>query len=166
MIARRYSHINPALAGVILLAGCVDDRALEPDIAHAMAVVESNGPTLVDNNLRVRTVAGGLITPITMAFIGSNDILILEKNTGRVKRVVNGVVQPIAVLDLAVNFMSERGLLGIALHPRFPANPGVYLYWTESLTGSDTDVFAQTPDLGNRVDRYIWNGSTLSSTKT
>ena len=49
------------------------------------------------------------------------------------KRVVNGVVQSPAVLDLAVNSGSERGLLGIALHPDFPATPHVYLYWTESL---------------------------------
>ena len=66
------------------------------------------------------------------------------------------------VLDLAVNFGSERGLLGIALHPDFPANPGVYLYWTESTTGADTDVLSATPLLGNRVDRYVWNGSTLT----
>jgi glucose/arabinose dehydrogenase len=63
---------------------------------------------------------------------------------------------------LAVNFGSERGLLGIALHPDFPSNPGVYLYWTESTTGGDTNVLANTPLLGNRVDRYTWNGSTLT----
>jgi glucose/arabinose dehydrogenase len=78
-----------------------------------------------------------------------------------VKRVVNGAVQA-TVLDLAVNFGSERGLLGIALHPSFPTNPGVYLYWTESTAGADTNVLSQTPLLGNRVDRYVWNGSTLT----
>jgi glucose/arabinose dehydrogenase len=65
------------------------------------------------------------------------------------------------VLDLAVNFGSERGLLGIALHPDFPADPGVYLYWTESTTGADTNVLSATPLLGNRVDRYEWTGSAL-----
>ena len=71
------------------------------------------------------------------------------------------------MLDLAVNISSERGLLGIALHPSFPTNPGVYLYWTESTTGADTNVLSQTPLLGNRVDRFVWNGSTLdASTRT
>jgi glucose/arabinose dehydrogenase len=65
-------------------------------------------------------------------------------------------------LDLAVNFGSERGLLGIALHPAFPANPGVYLYWTESTTGADSDVLGNVPILGNRVDRFVWDGSTLT----
>jgi glucose/arabinose dehydrogenase len=66
------------------------------------------------------------------------------------------------VLDLAVNSGSERGLLGITLHPNFPAAPHVYLYWTESTTGADTDVLSETPLLGNRVDRFVWNGSMLT----
>jgi glucose/arabinose dehydrogenase len=119
-----------------------------------------------------------------MAFLGPNDLLVLEKNTGQVKRVVNGAVQGV-VLDLSVNFASERGLLGIALHPSFPANPGVYLYWTcrstapqdagpfrpeeqacaddpTAMVGQpDTDDLLQVPLLGNRVDRFQWTGSSL-----
>lgn len=77
------------------------------------------------------------------------------------QRIVEGDIQG-TVLDLAVNFASERGLLGIALHPDFPNNPGVYLFWTESSTGDDTNVLSQTSLLGNRVDRFVWNGSNLS----
>ena len=138
------------------------------------------GPSVVDPNLRVRTVASGLVTPVSMAFLGANDLLILEKNTGRVQRVVNGTLTS-TVLDLAVNFASERGLLGIALHPDFPADPGVYLYWTcrtlvppadpfrpdqercsdGDMLGADTGNILSVPLLGNRVDRFIWNGATL-----
>src|SRR5919202_5258312 len=114
------------------------------------------GPAVVDPNLGVRTVVSGLVTPSTIAFVGHNDFLVLEKNTGRVKLVSNGVVRGV-VLDLSVNFASERGLLGIALHPSFPANPGVYLYWTESSTGADSTNLADVPLLGNRVDRYVWD---------
>jgi glucose/arabinose dehydrogenase len=57
---------------------------------------------------------------------------------------------------------ASRGLLGIALHPGFPQNPSVYLYWTESSTDQDTGVLRQTPVLGNRVDRFVWNGSALT----
>lgn len=96
-----------------------------------------------------------------MAFLGEDDLLVLEKNTGRVQRVVGGAVQS-TVLDLAVNFGSERGLLGVALHPEFPAQPFVYLYWTESSTGADTNVLGETSLLGNRVDRFVWNGWTLA----
>ena len=65
-------------------------------------------------------------------------------------------------LDLAVNFASERGLLGIALHPDFRRNHWVYLFWTESSTGADTNVPAEVrrSPLGNRVDRFVWNWQT------
>jgi glucose/arabinose dehydrogenase len=119
------------------------------------SMLNAQAPSLVDPNLRVRTVVENLDQPTTMAFLGPNDFFVLEKATGQVKRVVDGVVQS-TVLDLAVNSGSERGLLGIALHPDFPATAHVYLYWTESTTGADTDVLANTPLLGNRVDRFVW----------
>jgi glucose/arabinose dehydrogenase len=168
---------------VLVTAAVLTGLAFSVGTATA-PVKAQGGPTVVDPNLGVRTVVGGLVTPSTIAFLGSNDFLVLEKNTGRVKRVVNGVVAGI-VLDLSVNFASERGLLGIALHPRFPANPGVYLFWTcRSTAELDADPFRpeeqacsddpvamfgqpdtgdvlRTPLLGNRVDRFEWTGSTL-----
>lgn len=119
-------------------------------------------PTLVDPKLDVRTAVSGLDQPTTMAFLGADDFLVLEKASGKVQRVIGGVVQATPALDLAVNSGSERGLLGIALHPDFPANPGVYLFWTESTTGADSSLLADVAVLGNRVDRFTWNGSTLS----
>jgi glucose/arabinose dehydrogenase len=121
-------------------------------------------PELVDSNLRVRAAVTGLQSPTSMAFLGPNDLFVLEKATGRVLRVTNGVTT--TVLDLAVNSGSERGLLGIALHPNFPGNPGVYLYWTESTTGGDSTGLNQTTLLGNRVDRYNWGGGTLTFDRT
>ena len=136
-------------------------------------------PTMTDARLDVRPAVQGLTGPTSIAFLGSNDLLVLEKATGRVKRVVNGVVTGVA-LDLAVNSASERGLLGIALHPNFPTNPGVYLYWTcrtpgpgpdnftpaarecdeSQMLGADTNVTLATPLLGNRVDRFVWDAAT------
>jgi glucose/arabinose dehydrogenase len=117
---------------------------------------------MLDANLGVRAVIGGLSQPVNMAFIGPGDFLFLEKATGMVRRVTNGVLAANPVLDLAVNSASERGLLGIALHPRFPATPWVYLFWTESTTGADTNILSETPVLGNRVDRFMWDGATLT----
>jgi glucose/arabinose dehydrogenase len=140
----------------VLLALLASSATTERAIGQAQP-----GPTLLAPNLELRTVVDGLALPTSIAFLGSDDLLVLEKNSGQVKRVVNDVVQD-TVLDLAVNFGSERGLLGIALHPNFPSNRGVYLFWTESSTGADTDVLRETPLLGNRVDRFIWNGSSLA----
>jgi glucose/arabinose dehydrogenase len=140
-------------------------------------------PTLVDPSLRLRTAVTNLVLPTSIAFVGPNAMLVLEKDTGRVLRVTNGVIQGTA-LDLSVNNFSERGLLGIALHPNFPTIPHVYLYWTcRSATTLDGDPFRpeetecsdanmtglpdssdvlEVPLLGNRVDRFVWNGSTLT----
>ena len=103
---------------------------------------------------------------------------ILEKASGMVKRVINGAVAG-TVLDLAVNNASERGLLGIALHPDFAANRFVYLFWTcasppagsqfntdsacpnAPATGADVADVLASPYLGNRVDRFVWDGAAL-----
>jgi glucose/arabinose dehydrogenase len=116
--------------------------------------------SMVDPALAVTTVVSGLTQPIAMTFLGPDDLLVTEKASGQVKRVTNGAVAGV-VLDLAVNSASERGLLGIAKHPLFPATPWVFLFWTESSTGADTGNVSQVPLLGNRVDRFVWNGSTL-----
>jgi aldose sugar dehydrogenase len=117
---------------------------------------------VLDPNLQVTTFVGsGITQPIGVVFLGSvNDAFVLEKASGQIKRVLNGVVQGAAALDLAVNSASERGLLSAVLHPNFPATPFVYVRWTESSTGADTNVISEVPLLGNRVDRFLWNSAT------
>jgi aldose sugar dehydrogenase len=115
--------------------------------------------TLNDPKLHVREVTSGLSQPTAMAFIGPGDILVLQKGNGQVRRVINGVLQPGHVLDVAVDSASERGLLGIASHPGFPSTPFVYLYYTQSSTAGDS---SGSP-LANRIYRYMWNGSALVS---
>ena len=47
------------------------------------------GQTLKDPALQVREVVAGLSLPTTMAFIGPRDLLVLQKNDGRVRRVLD-----------------------------------------------------------------------------
>src|SRR5881409_1933762 len=116
-------------------------------------------PRLTDPNLSITEITSGLSAPTTMAFIGTDDILVLQNDNGQVRRVIAGVLQPSAVLDVAVDNFSERGMLGIAVHPNFPTTPFVYLYYTESSTSGDT---SGSP-AANRVYRYTWNGTMLTS---
>src|SRR5215211_975625 len=141
---------------------------------------QEEGPVMKDPRLDVRPVISGLVTPTSIAFLGLDEFFVLEKNTGKVQHVVGGNVQNTA-LDLAVNNSSERGLLGITLDPDFATNHFVYLYWTctapppedpffPSLEqcadtpdlGDDTDDILAVPLLGNRVDRFLWDGETLT----
>ena len=69
-----------------------------------------------------------------MAFLGPDDILVLEKNEGTVKRIVDGEMLPEPLLKVDVSTPSERGMLGIAIEknqtshekPRY-----VFLYYTK-----------------------------------
>jgi glucose/arabinose dehydrogenase len=174
-------EISMRTSGVWLSKGCAAAAVLVLAVLAARDGAQAQGgPEMLDPSLSVRTVVSGLDLPIGLAFLGRNDMLVLEKDTGRIKRVTKGVVQD-TVLDLGVNRSSERGLLGIALHPDFPANRGVYLYWTCRSTAPpadpffpdeqkclDTNMFApdsgellEVPLLGNRVDRFVWNKGTL-----
>jgi aldose sugar dehydrogenase len=146
----------------------------------SFVAAQSPSPTMLDPQLNVRTVLTGLTTPTTMAFLSANEFFVLEKNTGRVQYVMDGAVHHTA-LDLAVNTNSERGLLGIVLDPEFETNHAVYLYWsciappsgdpfapsqtecadTPELGADSGDVLA-VPLLGNRVDRFVWDGQTLN----
>ena len=176
-----------SIAGTIKLDRVIASAALVLcGFGYAPRNVEAQAPpptppTVVDPRLDVRTAASGFTTPVSLAFIGSNEMLVLEKNTGVVQHVVNGSIVG-AAIDLAVNNNSERGLLGIALHPNFPAMPFVYLYWTcrtataptdlfqptaehcddAQMFGTDSGVVRQVPLRGNRVDRFTWNGTTLT----
>ncbi len=99
---------------------------------------------VLDDNLQVTTVLNaGLTQPIGIVFLAANDFLVLEKASGQVRRVTNGVIQATPVLDLAVNSASERGLLSLVLHPNFPSTPWVYVRWTQSSTGADTTHHAE-----------------------
>ena len=159
--------VTPSSAGQIVNSATVSGNEPDPDATNNSAGVTTlvqpaaPSPVMLDDNLTVSTVITGLDQPTSLAFIGPNDFLVLEKATGKVKRIVNGALHS-TPLDLPVNNASERGLLGIALHPQFQQNGFVYLYWTESSTGADTANIDEVPLLGNRVDRYVWNGSTLT----
>ena len=159
--------VTPSSSGQIINSATVSASESDFDSSNNTASTTTliqpaaASPVMLDDNLIVSTVVSGLDQPTSMAFIGPNDFLVLERATGKVQRIVNGALHS-TPLDLAVNNASERGLLGIALHQKFAQNGFVYLFWTESSTGSDTANVDQVALLGNRVDRYVWNGSTLT----
>jgi glucose/arabinose dehydrogenase len=159
--ARQHLHLRATRFG-----GALAILALTCAAPLARLRADSKPVGVKDANLQVTTAVSGLTQPIGMLFLprtdGAIDMLVIEKASGQVKRVINGVVQGTPVLDLAVNSASERGLLDITLHPNFPATPDVFVRWTESATGADSSVISETPLLGNRVDRFVWNGSTLT----
>ena len=90
---------------------------------------------LSDPKLKVELVASGLDFPTTMAFLGPDDFLILEKNTGNVKRFVNGTLNEKPLLHVSSSIKDERGLLGIAISEKDKNN-----YYKNALLVQNKDV--------------------------
>lgn len=109
--------------------------------------------SITDPNLGFQLVFKGLKNPTAMEFLGLDDILVLEKNNGTVKRIVNGTMLEEPMLDVEVANLAERGMLGIAIAKQDNAADHVFLYYTEAKEdGSDSK--SGDPPLGNRLYRY------------
>src|ERR671918_953119 len=93
-------------------------------------IITSQGaPNIIkDPNLHVELVSSDVLElPTSMAFLGPNDILVLEKDKGTVQRIVNGKMLPEPLLDVNVANKSERGILGIAV-PKNGTTNNIYVF--------------------------------------
>src|SRR5919112_5086784 len=78
----------------------------EPVLSYS---TDDGMPSIIgDPALQVEEVVRGLDLPTTMAFLGPNDILVLEKDKGTVQRIVNGKMLPEPLLDVNVATSVER----------------------------------------------------------
>jgi glucose/arabinose dehydrogenase len=110
-------------------------------------------PSLKDQNLSTEIVFKGKFFPTGMAFLSAKDILVIDKESGKVFRIVNGQKLDAPLLDVNVANVSERGLLGIAVanntnNSKSASMPYVFLYYTETKDRDGGEV------LGNRLYRY------------
>jgi glucose/arabinose dehydrogenase len=83
------------------------------------------------------TLVQGLNDAISMAFLPDGRLLFTERVTGRVRMIVNNHVastDPAVTVPDVDSSNDERGLQGIAVDPRWPAFPFVYVCFTK--TGS------------------------------
>jgi aldose sugar dehydrogenase len=113
-------------------------------------------PSINDSNLTTDLIVDGLASPTSIAFLDSNNILLLEKE-GSVRLISNGQIQPEPVLQLqGVQSNNERGLLGIEV-----MDNNVLLYVTES--GAQVEGIPTEGDVRNRVYSYAWDGTSLTN---
>ncbi len=129
---------------------------------YGRALVSPGGPFINDPSLSVKRIFTGLRYPTSMAFLRENDILVLEKNDGVVRRIVNGQMFKNPLLQASVDRTDERGLLGVAISNNLSRNiTYVFLYFTEfKRTFHSTGI-----TLGNRLYRYELVGDKLIDPK-
>jgi glucose/arabinose dehydrogenase len=111
-----------------------------------------SNPHVFDSGLKVEQLAEGLDLPTTMAFLGADDFLVLEKDKGTVVRVNNGIISGEPLLDVNVANSVERGMCGIVVS-KSGSTTYVFLYFTEIDDNDGDDRKGKLPE-GNRLYRY------------
>ena len=83
--------------------------SLSCNVGFAQEEDDDAAPRLHDPKFTAEIVADGFADPTGMAFIDSNDILVLEKNKGTVRLIIDGQKQDEPLLDVNVNCERRKG---------------------------------------------------------
>jgi glucose/arabinose dehydrogenase len=121
----------------LLMLSClgVAAIALPSYIFHQAKPVE-NVVDLAPITLKAQQIAENLHAPTAAAFPGNGTIWVTEQ-TGKIRLIKNGKLSDASVLDLHSKLVrmsdsyDERGLLGIALHPKFSVNRKFYVFYSK-----------------------------------
>ena len=103
-----------------------------------------------DNDFVIEEYASGLHQPTAMEFLG-DDIIVLEKNSGKVLLIEDGVINDKPLFDFNVNSYWESGLLGVTVNDN-----DVYFYLTEAEEDGGERI-------GNNIYRFYWDGENLTN---
>jgi glucose/arabinose dehydrogenase len=143
--AQTYSRIWGFLS-VLIVVGAGWLTGAGPRVSQAADVTASFPPGFVSESF----IRGGLELPTAIAFAPNNTIFIAEKR-GVVRVWRQGALLPEPFIDLQdeVHNYHDRGLLGLAVHPDFPATPYVYLLYVYDPPGVAKDA------AGARVSRLL-----------
>ena len=102
-------------------------------IATGSATSAATGHRAVVNAVAIKT---GLNGPSAFTFAPGGTIWYLERGTGEVHTLDPGTGADHRVFTISgVDGSGERGALGIALHPNWPATPRVFVYVTRTRGG-------------------------------
>jgi hypothetical protein len=96
-------------------------------------------PTMTNNHFRIEITFSANFEPSSMTFLGQDDILVLDRDEGKVYRVTQGI-NSATVLDVNVGTDGYRGLLGVVATVNENESINVFLYFTESPKSDGDDV--------------------------
>jgi aldose sugar dehydrogenase len=111
-------------------------------------------PIVTNPKFSIEKIFTGYFEPSSMTFLGPDDLIVLDRDEGKVYRITDGI-QSKPLLDVKVATEGYRGLLGVAVSSEKKVSPIVFLYFTEARThdGDDSTKNPKNP-LGNRLYRY------------
>jgi glucose/arabinose dehydrogenase len=141
------------LASILLVLQLIPNKSINAE------------PTMTNNHFTVERIFAKNFEPSTMTFLGLDDILILDRDEGKVYRVTHGI-QSAPLLDVNVGTDGYRGLLGVVATVNEKKSINVFLYFTEA-PKHDGDDAGKNPvnPLGNRLYKYDLVGDKLINPK-
>ncbi len=131
-------------------------------IALFVGLIASAGPLArsASADITAHPVIPGLDVPTAFTFGPGNVIWYVEKATGEIRTYDLDTDHESQFVSIdGVNADGERGMLGIALHPAYPARPYVYVYVTRTTGGRlKNQILRFTDSGGTGTDRtVIWS---------
>jgi glucose/arabinose dehydrogenase len=137
-------------------------------VAVALASVVLAGPPAqgLGGGIGAELVAGGLAYPAAFTFAPDGRIFYGERLTGEIRIYDPATGSDTLFFDIPnVETAGEQGLLGLALHPSYPATPMVFAYVTRSVGGSDRNQIIRFRDSGGSgtQPRAIWTEDVVAS---
>lgn len=159
--------IAGTIIAIVLILALTIRTIPDSDLNQQKIENSDNLPNLNDGSLSIELVAEGLDSPTSMRFLDASNILVLQKNDGKVRLISDALLLDEPVLEVNVANEAERGLLGIAISNSDGSgnqqqNSTVFLYLTEIVGNSPDD---ESNELRNRVYKYTydWEDKVLSN---
>ena len=149
--------VTVIVVGIISLAVFFSFIYNDPEFRYYLGTSTGlkDKPVLTDNNFTIEGVIVGIQASTALTFI-ENDILFLEKETGKIRHIENNVLVDEPVWDFNVKkegceCYTESGLLGI-----ISVDSNIYVYVTEELDSENSIV-------ENRIYQFTWENNKLQN---
>ena len=149
--------VTVIVVGIISLAVFFSFIYNDPEFRYYLGTSTGlkDKPVLTDNNFTIEGVIVGIQASTALTFI-ENDILFLEKETGKIRHIENNVLVDEPVWDFNVKkegceCFTESGLLGI-----ISVDSNIYVYVTEELDSENSIV-------ENRIYQFTWENNKLQN---
>ncbi|MFZ9679642.1 MAG: PQQ-dependent sugar dehydrogenase, partial [Quisquiliibacterium sp.] len=114
-------------------------RKLGFSVLTAMAMAIAGTAANAEVKVKLEPLVTGVNTPLAMVQPAGDSRMFIVEQLGRVRILENGKLNPVPFLDIRTKIpklhhdFDERGLLGIAFHPKFKENGKFYVSYSAHL---------------------------------
>ena len=148
-----------ATALIVLLVAACSAQVLSPPPGTRAPIASgaTSGPTFDPSRIAISLTTYAHVDGGPLAIVAPPDgsgRLFVAAQDGRIWVVSNGAVAAAPLLNIGGRITSggERGLLGIAVHPRFPSDPRVFVDYTDLNGNTVVSSFSLDPADMSRLD--------------